>query len=102
MFVAGLFSNKIIGLEMIGVLQVAFIILADIKLVNPLLAPLLQMKSVHGFNIEIKEEGAKVPIRVSALDYKSLFLNNFNIMAALPVIALLISLILYIIGKFKT
>lgn len=52
-FVGGLFSNKIIGLELMGVLQISFLILADLKLVNPLLAPLLTMKSLNGFNIAL-------------------------------------------------
>ena len=101
MFFVGLFCNKIIGLEMMGVMQIAFFVLADMKLINPLLAPLLYMKSVNGININIGENGAKVPISVSAMSYKSLFLNNFNIMIALPILALIVSLILYLIGKFK-
>lgn len=86
---------------MMGVLQIAFFVLADMKLVNPLLAPLLYMKSVNGINIDIGENGAKVPISVSAMSYKSLFFSNFNIMIVLPVLALFVSLILYLVGKFK-
>ena len=84
-----------------GVLQIAFFILADLKLVNPLLAPLLYMKSVNGFNVEMASKGAEVPIRISAMSYKSLFLNNFNIMMILPLLSLLAALILYLVGRFK-
>jgi hypothetical protein len=38
---------------MMGVLQIAFFVLADMKLINPLLAPLLYMKSVNGINVGI-------------------------------------------------
>ena len=56
-FLLGFLTNKIIGLEMMGVLQIAFFVLADVNLVNPLLAPLLYMKTVNGFNIQIQSPG---------------------------------------------
>ena len=85
-----------------GLLQVANLILVDMELINPLLAPLLQMKYVHGYNINIDIQGAEVPIPVSAMDYKSLFLNNCNIVIGLPLIILLSSLLVYLVGKFKS
>lgn len=97
----GLFCNKIIGLELMGVLQISFFVMADINLVNPILAPLLYMKSVNGFNLNTELPGSDVPTRISAMSYKSLFLNNFNVMLALPLIVLTLSLIIYLVGKFK-
>lgn len=84
-----------------GVLQISFFVMADMNLVNPILAPLLYMKSVNGFNLNAELPGSEVPTRISAMNYNSLFLNNFNVMLALPLIVLVLSIVIYIVGKLK-
>lgn len=42
---------KIVGLELIGVLQLAFFAMGSIDSVNIMLTPLLGMKGVNGLNI---------------------------------------------------
>ena len=101
-FLLSMFTNKIVGLEMMGVLQVAFFVLADFDFLHPLLAPLIYFKYVNGFNMKLNLNGVKLPIPVQALDYNSEFMNNVNIMLLLPAACLLISLILYLIGRFGT
>lgn len=48
-----LLSCKIVGLELFGVLQLAFFTLSDYDSVNPLLASVLNRKEVNGFNQNI-------------------------------------------------
>ena len=42
-----------------------------------------------------------MPIRISAMDYGSLFLSNFNIMMVFPVLALLVSLTLHVVSRLN-
>ena len=45
--------GKIVGLEMFGVLQLAFITLANVDQVNLLLSPLMKMKGLNGYNADL-------------------------------------------------
>jgi hypothetical protein len=47
-----LVSVKIVGLELFGVLQLAYFNLADNEYVNLYLSPLLNWKFLNGFNIK--------------------------------------------------
>jgi hypothetical protein len=47
-------SVKIVGLELFGVLQLAYFNLADNEYVNLYLSPLLNWKFLNGFNIKFK------------------------------------------------
>ena len=40
---------KVVGLEMMGVLQLAHLSVGSMDNVNPLLTPLMDMKGVHGY-----------------------------------------------------
>jgi hypothetical protein len=44
---------KIVGLELFGVLQLAYFVLAQSNFVNALLTPYMKMSSVNGLNFEI-------------------------------------------------
>lgn len=50
-----LVSLKIVGLEMFGVLQMAYFNLADQSFVNLYLSPLLDWRYMNGYNIAPKE-----------------------------------------------
>ena len=43
-------AAKIVGLEVMGLLQMSYFALAEFKEVQYMIAPLLDMKSVNGFN----------------------------------------------------
>lgn len=77
----GLFCDKVIGVELFGVMQVAFLSLSDMNSVQPLLAPLMNFSIVNGYNHEfIQTNSSKVPYRVRSLGYTESFANNFNVM----------------------
>lgn len=52
-----MFCGKIIGLELFGVLQLAFFNLAENDYINLYLSPLLNWKMTNGFNLEPKNSG---------------------------------------------
>jgi hypothetical protein len=63
-----------IGIEMIGVIQIAFSGLIIINYLQPLLVPLLNLKFMNGINNILKPIKKSlvynvVPNRVSSLDY---------------------------------
>ena len=97
MFVS-LFSVKIIGLQLFGVLQLAFFNLADNQYVNLYLSPLLDWRYINGFNINL-ENGSIVPVRIQSLRYKSSFISNINIMFLILLGQLMISGFIMILAK---
>lgn len=54
---------------MMGVLQIAFFVLADYDFLHPLMAPLRLLKYVNGYNFKVVKENYGVPIPFKAIDY---------------------------------
>ena len=75
-----LLSKKIVGLELFGVLQLAFFDLADYDFMNIYLAPLAKFGMLNGLNIQHHDENGQLPETISNLAISSSFINNFNIM----------------------
>ena len=92
-----LLNCKIVGLELFGVLQLAFIDLAAYDFININLSPLLGFKSFNGVNVELSQENSS-PSHISEMGIYSSFVNNFNIMYLLMIIELLIGLIFRVVG----
>ncbi len=93
-----IFSVKIIGLELFGVLQLAFFNLADNQQVNLYLTPMLKWRIIIGYNLNI-ESTTSVPSNVSAISYKGSLISNINVMLAVMILELLISIVLVLISK---
>ena len=85
-------SCKIIGLEMFGILQLAYFDLAHHDFFSMVLSPLSKFKSFNGINLSLSDQVTPLPSNLSCLSISSSFLNNFNIMYLLllaePVIAI--------------
>lgn len=68
--VLGMLCDKVIGVELFGVLQVAFLSLSDLDKIQPLLAPLMDLTIVNGYNTEVvPSTDSKLPNRVKAIGY---------------------------------
>ena len=93
-----LVSVKIVGLELFGVLQLAYFNLADNEYVNLYLSPLLDWKYLNGYNINFKSSSI-VPANVQAIQYSSSFLSNINIMFLILLLELFVSFLMMILGK---
>ena len=83
-FFLSLIPAKINGLELMGVLQLAYFSLAQQQNVNALLEPFMRMNAVNGLNPDLLNESEEIlPDQVSSLGVKALFLNNCNVMLLL-------------------
>jgi len=73
--------GKIIGLELFGVLQLAYFSVGSIDSVNVLLSPLMNMKGLNGYSQPISHSKSEdLPRRVKEIRHYPSFLDNFNVM----------------------
>lgn len=100
---------KIVGLELFGVLQMAHLNVGNMDNVNTLMTPLMGLKAVHGLSLNMGQESSKhrllqssayTPDRVQSIGYESNFLRNCNLMLAIVVSIVLVSLLLYLLTCF--
>lgn len=112
LFLCVVFRGKIIGLELLGVLQVAFYSLANAEFVHFLLVPFLRLKPfVAGYNADLLRYPSSyltdnhfVPYRVEAMGFTQEttlnFFANINVMIILAVCLPLAALALRLAGLF--
>ena len=65
----GIFCDKVIGVELLGLWQTLFFTLATIDKVQPLLWPMLSLKTVNGINTFMESNNTELPERVRAIGY---------------------------------
>jgi hypothetical protein len=98
-FALSLAPAKINGLELMGVLQLAYFSLAQQENVNVLLEPFMRMSEVNGFNPRILAQlDEQLPDQIAALGLDALFLNNCSVMFFLIVAEVIVAGILYAIA----
>jgi hypothetical protein len=100
---AGVFTAKFISVEMMGVIQVAFLGLMIMVHIQPILATLTHMSYVNGINSlfdNLKMASASVlPNRLTALQYQAQLTYSFNYTFVLLVLPMIIGLVLFIVSK---
>ena len=99
LFALGLLCDKVIGVELFGVLQLAYLCVSDLNNVQPLLSPLMNMSIVNGYNPSILSEHFGVPNRIKTIGYKEEFLNNFSLMFGLVLVEIIVALGILAIGS---
>jgi hypothetical protein len=95
---------KIVGLELTGVLQLAFFSLGSLDSVNVMMAPMLDMGGINGLTLDLGSESSArllqgsplTPDRISAIGYSANFLRNCNAMLLLVLAVILVSFILFL------
>lgn len=100
-FLIGLISGKMIGVEMIAVVQISFFSLMSLTDINPCFAALASLKYVNGYNNlggDIINDSF-TPGQIRGISLYSNFTSNFNFTAAIIVIPLIVSLISLILWK---
>lgn len=96
------FSSKLMAVEMIAVVQVAYIGLIMIDKLEALLSPLTYLWPINGYNTIVTDTtGAGMPSRIIAPGYKAYFFANFSINFIFVTLPLLIGLIIYFVAKKK-
>lgn len=90
---------KIVGLELFGVLQLAYFTLGNVDLVNLLLTPLMNMKGLNGLNIPFANSDSSIlPKRVKSIGYSPNFLDNCSVMLILVLAEMAVALIIYFLA----
>ena len=96
---------KIVGLELFGVLQLAFISLGSIDNINLMQSPLAKIKGVNGLNLDIGGDSTARLLqvftseRINAIDYRANFIRNCNLMFCLVVGIIVLSFVLYLVAR---
>lgn len=103
-FIAGLFTARFIGVEMIGVVQAAFAALIMISIAPPLLARLSRMVYNNGYNIisqgtQYTTHSSTLPSRIADLSYWPSLAQNLNYTLVALLLPLLVALGLYIASR---
>ncbi len=87
---------KIVGLELFGVLQLAFFALGSQDGINLMLTPLLALKESNGYAFSsVAKTEENVPSRINGINYDSSFINNCNLMMAVLVAEAILALSFY-------
>lgn len=103
-FVLALFTSKFIGIEMIGVVQVAYIALIMINQLHPFLASIKYINFVNGPNSAFLNDRLTLtnplPNRITALEYLPPIAYSLNYSLILLLFPPLFSLIFYLLAKY--
>lgn len=102
-FFFGLLSSKLIGVQMIMVVQIAYIGLITIDKLQSLLYCLINLWPSNGYNkLALPDKlNSYIPTRVSVIGYKTYFLANFNLDLILMLLPIIVGLIIFIFSKIK-
>ena len=73
---AGMLCDKVIGIELFGVWQTIFFSMGNIDKVQPLLYPILSLKTVNGINTFMSFQNTGLPERIRALELFGEFIGN--------------------------
>lgn len=100
-FLLGLISGKMVGVEMMAVVQISFFSLVTLSQLNPCFAALSSLKLVNGYNSLNHNHLADqlTPTNPKGIFLFSRFTENFNFTLAIILVPLLIALISFILSK---
>ena len=103
-FLLSLFTKRYIGVEMMGVAQVAFFGLMIITEWEPILASMSYMSYVNGINAQIQEDShaaMETPSPLSGLQIDAPMLSNFNYVLIFLLLPLFMSLVFFVGSKIS-
>lgn len=96
-------SAKLMAVEMLFIVQIAYAGLGSINKLETLLYPLVGLWPVNGYNqLGLFENGfTSMPPRLSVVGYKDYFLANFNTDIVILLLPLIAGLVCFVISKIK-
>lgn len=97
-FAAGLIAGKFIGVEAVGVVQAAFLGLACVEYLPPLLAPLAGIGAVNGYNMPLGDAGT-LPYRIGILGFGAALSHSLNISLVILALPMLVAASLEIASR---
>ena len=102
MMLIGLFAGKLVGVEMMAVIQFSFLSLISLKTVNPCVNALSSLRWINGFNsLELSNilDDTITPPQPKGLYLYSQFAENYNITSLLILLPLLSGIVILILSK---
>lgn len=96
-----IFSSKLMGVEMMMVVQIAYLGLITIDKLESLLYPLINLWPVNGYNrLNLADKAdSQIPARIALPDYKSYFLANFNLDIVVMMLPFVVGLAVYLYAR---
>lgn len=98
----GVFLGKFIGVEMSGVVQIAFIGLLTMPNLHPLFSPMTAMGYITGPDQRSMSGPANVPNQIYAIQYSSQLASSLNYSMILLLLPLIVGAILFTLSKCIT
>jgi hypothetical protein len=101
-FALGVISGKMVGVEMMAVIQISFLSLMTLDGLNPCFAAISSLKFVNGYNELSRLTSITdlfLPIPPKFIGLFSFFVNNLNFTLAIIVIPLLVAAVAFILSK---
>lgn len=98
---------KIVGLELFGVLQLAFISLGSLDNINLMQSPLKRLKATNGLNLDIGDDSVARRLlqtqtytsdRINAIDYRANFIRNCNLMFIVLTAVIFAAFVVYLLS----
>lgn len=103
LFLLGIFARKLIGLEMVAVVQISYLSLLALSSMTPCFRALTNIWFVNGFSYFFLSKGhlldPHTPLPVKGIFLYSRLLENYNITFLLIIIPYLVSLICLVLAK---
>lgn len=104
MFIIGIVSAKVVGVEMMAVLQISFFALATLSEVNPCFAALSPLAMSNGYNKNLIDnsnyiDDINTPIKIKGIMQYSQYVLNTNLSLVLIIVPLILALIFFIASK---
>ena len=93
-----LLTGKIVGLELFGVLQLAYFALGSYTSLDIYLAPLVEFKKSNGFSVDFLLSNVPTSSILQFIGVNSSFLNNVNVMLFVMIGVTLIIYSLYLLA----
>ena len=100
-FIAGMYTSKLIVSEMMGVLQVSYFGLFYVDVKYPMMPALNYLRYTNGFNDIFAKSQGYLPNRVYEKGFDEYVFNNLNIMVLLIVAPLVLSAVFAAMFKYK-
>jgi hypothetical protein len=101
-FVVGIISGKMVGIEMMAVVQISFFSLVTLSQLNPCFAALSRLQFANGYNSlhsGTHLQDKLTPIQPKGIQLFSRFAENFNFTLALVLVPALSALVCFVLSK---
>lgn len=103
LFLLGIFARKLIGLEMVAVVQISYLSLLALSSMSPCFRALSNIWFVNGFSYFSLSKGhlldPHTPLPVKGIYLYSRLLENYNITFLLIIVPYLFSLVCLVLAK---